>query len=127
MISVFLLAILVVLCVALLVMVIKLSQQHKPLTDEQLRPLLGEQSAEVLRQLQTVREELSRSLREQMAENRMELGRRVEELRKEVAGNQALQLQQIQETLNRNLLTTNELQREKLEAMTRQQEQLASG
>ena len=124
MISVFLLAILVVLCVALLVMVIKLSQQHKPLTDEQLRPLLGEQSAEVLRQLQTVREELSRSLREQMAENRMELGRRVEELRKEVAGNQALQLQQIQETLNRNLLTTNELQREKLEAMTRQQEQL---
>ena len=41
-----------------------------------------------------------------------------------MVGNQALQLQQIQETLNRNLLTTNELQREKLEAMTRQQEQL---
>ena len=124
MISVILLAILVVLCSVLLVLVVKLSQQRKPLSDEQLSLVMAEQTAEILRQLQTVREELSRSLREQMAENRMELSRRVEELRKEVAGNQALQLQQIQETLNRNLLTTNELQREKLEAMTRQQEQL---
>ena len=124
MVSVVLLVFLLVLCVVLLAFVVKLSQQNKPLSDEQLRPLMAEQTTEILRQLQTVREELTRSLREQMAENRMELGRRVEELRKEVVGNQALQLQQIQETLNRNLLTTNELQREKLEAMTRQQEQL---
>ena len=77
-----------------------------------------------MRQIQMVREELTRTMREQLTENRMELSSRVEELRKEIAGNQAMQLQQIQETLNRNLLTTNELQREKLEAMTRQQEQL---
>ena len=124
MVSVILLVILVALCSVLLVIVVKLSQQRKPLSEEQLRPLLVEQAADILRQLQTVREELNRSFREQMAESRMELGRRVDELRKEVVGNQALQLQQIQETLNRNLLTTNELQREKLEAMTRQQEQL---
>ena len=124
MVPVILLALLVVLCVVLLALVVKLSQQRKPLSEDQWRPLMGEQTAEIMRQLQTVREELTRSFREQMAENRMELGRRVEELRKEVVGNQALQLQQIQETLNRNLLTTNELQREKLEAMTRQQEQL---
>lgn len=124
MISVILLVILVVLCSVLLALVIKLCQQRKPLSEEQLRPLLAEQASDILRQLQTVREELNRSFREQMAESRMELGRRVDELRKEVVGNQALQLQQIQETLNRNLLTTNELQREKLEAMTRQQEQL---
>ena len=124
MVSVILLALLVVLCSVLLALVIKLCQQRKPLSEEQLRPLLVEQAADILRQLQTVREELNRSFREQMAESRMELGRRVDELRKEVVGNQALQLQQIQETLNRNLLTTNELQREKLEAMTRQQEQL---
>ena len=124
MISVILLVLVVVLCIVLLALVVKMSQQRKPLNEEQLRPLMAEQTAEISRQLQTVREELARSLREQMAENRMELGRRVEELRKEVVGNQALQLQQIQETLNRNLLTTNELQREKLEAMTRQQEQL---
>lgn len=124
MVSVILLALLVVLCSVLLALVIKLCQQRKPLSEEQLRPLLAEQDSDILRQLQTVREELNRSFREQMAESRMELGRRVDELRKEVVGNQALQLQQIQETLNRNLLTTNELQREKLEAMTRQQEQL---
>lgn len=124
MVSVILLVILVVLCSVLLALVIKLCQQRKPLSEEQLRPLLAEQASDILRQLQTVREELNRSFREQMAESRMELGRRVDELRKEVVGNQALQLQQIQETLNRNLLTTNELQREKLEAMTRQQEQL---
>ena len=92
--------------------------------EEQQRRLLTEQAAETLRQLQLVREELSRTIREQLSENRMELSSRVEELRKEIAGNQAMQLQQIQETLNRNLLTTNELQREKLEAMTRQQELL---
>ena len=124
MIPVILLALVVVLCVVLLALVVKMRQQRQPLSEEQLRPLIAEQMTEISRQLQTVREELARSLREQMAENRMELGRRVEELRKEVVGNQALQLQQIQETLNRNLLTTNELQREKLEAMTRQQEQL---
>lgn len=91
--------------------------------DEQRR-LFADQAADTMRQIQSVREELTRTLREQLAENRMELGGRVEELRKEVVGNQTMQLQQIQETLGRNLLTTNELQREKLEAMTRQQEQL---
>ena len=92
--------------------------------DEEQRHMLSEYTADTTRQIQMVREELARTIREQLTENRMELSSRVEELRKEVAGNQALQLQQIQETLNRNLLTTNELQREKLEAMTRQQEQL---
>ena len=95
--------------------------------DEVLRQMqvaLSEQEDDILRQIQMVREELMRTMRELLSENRMELSSRVEDLRKEIGGNQALQLQQIQETLNRNLLTTNELQREKLEAMTRQQEQL---
>ena len=91
---------------------------------EELQRVLSEQASDTIRQIQMVREELTRTIREQLTENRMELSCRVEELRKEIAGNQAMQLQQIQETLNRNLLTTNELQREKLEAMTRQQEQL---
>ena len=92
--------------------------------EETLRRLLSEYEANTMRQVQMVREELARAMREQLTENRMELSSRVEELRKEIVGNQAMQLQQLQETLNRNLLTTNELQREKLEAMTRQQEQL---
>ena len=67
---------------------------------------------------------MARALREQLTDHRLELNRKVDELRKELLANQAMLLQQIQDTMNRNLLTTNELQREKLEAMTRQQEQL---
>ena len=102
----------------------RLHGRHGAQSDEELRRLLADQASDTTRQMQMVREELARTIREQLTENRMELSRRVEELRKEIAGNQAMQSQQIQETLNRNLLTTNELQREKLEAMTRQQEQL---
>ena len=111
--------------VATLVFLAKLSRNATSRNNEEvIQRMLAEQEDDILRQIQMVREELARTIREQLTENRMELSSRVEELRKEVAGNQALQLQQIQETLNRNLLTTNELQREKLEAMTRQQEQL---
>ena len=112
-------------CVAVLALLVKLSRSATSRNnDEVVLRMLAEQEDDIVRQIQMVREELSRVIREQFTENRMELSSRVEELRKEVAGNQALQLQQIQDTLNRNLLTTNELQREKLEAMTRQQEQL---
>lgn len=115
----------VVCCVATLVVLVRLSRELRSQDDEERqRRLLSEQTAETMKQIQMVREELTRTLREQLTENRMELSSRVEGLRKEIAGSQAMQLQQIQETLNRNLLTTNELQREKLEAMTRQQEQL---
>ncbi len=118
------LVLLSVLGIVALVLLVKVNRRRQALGEEQLRQLLTEQTADLLRQLQTVREELSRITREQMAENRMELGRRVEDLRKEIADNQVLQLQQILDTLNRNLLTTNELQRDKLETMTRRQEQL---
>lgn len=118
------LVLLSVLGIVALVLLVKVNRRRQALGEEQLRQLLTEQTAELLGQLQTVREELSRITREQMAENRMELGRRVGDLRKEIADNQVLQLQQILDTLNRNLLTTNELQRDKLETMTRRQEQL---
>ena len=111
--------------IATLLYVIKQSRGERSQMDEEtLRRLLSEQMAETARQIQQVREELTRTLREQLTENRMELSRRVEDLRKEIVGNQAMQIQQLQATLNQNLLTTNELQREKMEAMTRQQEQL---
>lgn len=120
-----LLAIVVLCSVIAIVLLVKLNRRHDDtLKAEELRRLLAEHASDTMRQIQLVREELTRTLREQLAENRMELSSRVEELRKEIVGNQTMQLQQIQETLNRNLLTTNELQREKLEAMTRQQEQL---
>ena len=67
-------------------------------------------------------EQLENLLRQEMKENREELGRNMRELRTEL--NQALSLstQQMQTTLHRNLMTTNEMQREKFESMNRQQD-----
>ena len=67
-------------------------------------------------------EQLENLLRQEMKENREELSRNMRELRTEL--NQALSLstQQMQTTLHRNLTTTNEMQREKFEAMNRQQD-----
>lgn len=69
-------------------------------------------------------EQLENLLRQEMKENREELSRNMRELRTEL--NQALSLstQQMQTTLHRNLMATNEMQREKFEAMNRQQDVL---
>ena len=67
-------------------------------------------------------EQLESLLRQEMKENREEMSRNMRELRTEL--NQALSLstQQMQTTLHRNLMTTNEMQREKFDAMNRQQD-----
>ena len=67
-------------------------------------------------------EQLETLLRQEMKDNREELSRNMRELRTEL--NQALSLstQQMQTTLHRNLMTSNEMQREKFEAMNRQQD-----
>lgn len=69
-------------------------------------------------------EQLESLFRQEMKENREEMARNLRELRTEL--NQALNLstQQMQTTLHRNLMTTNEMQREKFEAMSRQQDLL---
>lgn len=67
-------------------------------------------------------EQLENLLRQEMKDNREELSRNMRELRTEL--NQALSLstQQMQTTLHRNLMTSNEMQREKFEVMNRQQD-----
>ena len=69
-------------------------------------------------------ERLEMLFRQEMKENREEMNRNMRELRTEL--NQALNLstQQMQTTLHRNLMTTNEMQREKFNAMGRQQDLL---
>lgn len=69
-------------------------------------------------------ERLEMLFRQEMKENREEMNRNMRELRTEL--NQALSLstQQMQTTLHRNLMTTNEMQREKFDAMGRQQDLL---
>lgn len=67
-------------------------------------------------------DQLESLFRQEMKENREEMSRNMRELRTEL--NQALSLstQQMQTTLHRNLITTNEMQREKFESINRQQD-----
>lgn len=69
-------------------------------------------------------ERLEALFRQEMKENRGEMTRNMRELRTELNQSLSLSTQQMQTTLHRNLMTTNEMQREKFEAMNRQQDLL---
>ena len=60
--------------------------------------------------------------RQEMKENREEMARSMRELRTELNQVLSISTQQMQTTLHRNLMTTNEMQREKFDAMNRQQD-----
>ena len=65
-------------------------------------------------------EQLESLFRQELKENREEMARNMRELRTELNQSLSLSTQQMQTTLHRNLMTTNEMQREKFEAMNRQ-------
>jgi len=69
-------------------------------------------------------DQLQAALRQQMQENREELSRNIRELRMEVIQTLNQSMQQLQDAMHKNMLTTGELQRQKFDAMTRQQENL---
>ena len=69
-------------------------------------------------------ESLETFIRQEMKENREEMARNLRGLRTELNQTLNLSTQQMQNTLHRNLMTTNEMQREKFEAMNRQQDVL---
>lgn len=69
-------------------------------------------------------EQLQADLRKQMQENREELNRSIRELRMEITQAFDRNMQQIQDALHKNMITNGELQRQKFETMTRQQQQL---
>lgn len=69
-------------------------------------------------------ERLESLLRQEMKESREEMARNMRELRTELNKTLSLSTQQMQTTLHRNLMTTNEMQREKFDAMNRQQDLL---
>ena len=69
-------------------------------------------------------ERLEDLFRQEMKENREEMSRNMRELRTELNQTLSLSTQQMQTTLHRNLMTTNEMQREKFDAMNRQQDML---
>lgn len=69
-------------------------------------------------------ESLQSFIRQEMKENREEMARSMRELRTEINQTLNLSTQQMQTTLHRNLMTTNEMQREKFDSMNRQQDVL---
>lgn len=69
-------------------------------------------------------ERLEALFRQEMKENREEMAKSMRELRTELNQSLNLSTQHMQTTLHRNLMTTNEMQREKFEAMNRQQDVL---
>ena len=92
----FLLVLVLLLSVVAVLLLVKLSRRSGAQDEAVVRRIVAEQASETIRQMQMVREELTRTMREQLTDTRMELSNRIEAVRKEVAGNQALQLQQIQ-------------------------------
>lgn len=69
-------------------------------------------------------EQLQNGLRQQMQENREELNRSIRELRMEITQTLNQSMQQLQDVLHKNMMTNGELQRQKFDAMARQQEVL---
>ena len=65
---------------------------------------------------------LETMIRQEMKENREEMARNLRELRTELNQTLNLSTQQMQNTLHRNLMTTNEMMREKFDIMNRQQD-----
>ena len=65
---------------------------------------------------------LEAMIRQEMKENREEMARNLRELRTELNQTLNLSTQQMQNTLHRNLMTTNEMLREKFDTMNRQQD-----
>ena len=63
-------------------------------------------------------------LREQLRENREEMSRAISEFRAELTQTFNFSITQMQDTLHKNMLTGKELQKEKFEAMSRNQEAL---
>lgn len=73
---------------------------------------------------QAQNEQLQTALRLQMQENREELNRSIRELRMEMMQTINQSMQQLQDALHKNMITNGELQRQKFDAMARQQEML---
>ena len=69
-------------------------------------------------------ERLESLFRQEMKENREEMSKNMRELRTELNQSLNLSTQQMQSTLHRNLMTTHEMQREKFDSMSKQQNTL---
>ncbi len=108
----------------LLILLILLSKGKSKEDSDRIEDSIKEQNnrLESIIREQTIR--LETVLREQSHENRDELGKSIREFRTELATTLSTSIQQMQDAFHKNMMTGNELQKEKFEAMGKTQEAL---
>jgi len=118
--------ILLIICIALLLLILitLLSKGKNKEGIERIEILLKEQNNRLESVMREVSTKLETVIREQSHENRNELGKTIREFRSELTSVLNTSMQQMQDALHKNMMTGNELQKEKFEAMSKTQEAL---
>ncbi|BEG98695.1 DNA recombination protein RmuC [Bacteroides sedimenti] len=117
---------LLIACILLLLLILflQISKGKNREESERLEATLKEQSNRMESIIRELNQRLENVFREQAYENRNELSKSIREFRTELSNTLNTSMQQMQDTLHKNLITGNELQREKFEAMGKTQEAL---
>ena len=108
----------------LLILLILLSKGKSKEDTDRIEDSIKEQNNRLESIIREQNIRLEAVLREQSHENRDELGKSIREFRTEITTTLNTSIQQMQDALHKNMLTGNELQKEKFEAMGKTQEAL---
>nr|WP_321378542.1 DNA recombination protein RmuC [uncultured Bacteroides sp.] len=108
----------------LLILLILLSKGKSKEDSNRIEDSIKEQNNRLESIIREQNIRLEAVLREQSHENRDELGKSIREFRTEITTTLNTSIQQMQDALHKNMLTGNELQKEKFEAMGKTQEAL---
>ncbi len=108
----------------LLILLILLSKGKSKEDTDRIETSIKEQNNRLESIIREQNTRLETVLREQSHENRDELGKSIREFRTEITTTLNTSIQQMQDALHKNMLTGNELQKEKFEAMGKTQEAL---
>ena len=108
----------------LLILFILLTKGKGREDSEHIENALKEQNSRLESIIRELNIRLETVIREQSYENRDELGKTIREFRSELTTTLNTSMQQMQDALHKNMITGNELQKEKFEAMGKTQEAL---
>lgn len=119
------LTLLIVCTILLLLIIFMLAAKGKSREEsDRIEASLKEQNNRLESIIRELNLRLETSIREQSHENRNELSKAIREFRSELSNTLTTSIQQMQDALHKNMITGNELQREKFEAMGKTQEAL---
>jgi DNA recombination protein RmuC len=108
----------------LLILFILLTKGKGKEESDRIETSLKEQNSRLESIIRELNIRLETVIREQSYENRNELGKTIKEFRSELTTTLNTSMQQMQDALHKNMITGNELQKEKFEAMGKTQEAL---